>query len=205
MLFNSCVFIFAFLPVVLGVYVFLRRLPNINWAVGWLALASLFYYGWWKPIFLVMLLTSIVVNYGFDTLLLRGGLSTSWKRAVLALGLTFNLCLLGYFKYVGFFASNVNSVFGAGWPVPEILLPIGISFITFQKIAFLVDSYHGEVRGFTPINYVLFVTFFPQLIAGPIIHHSEIMPQLATSTRRNLYDDLSLGLSIFIVGLSRRS
>lgn len=204
MLFNSYIFIFAFLPIVLSVYIVLRRLPNLNWAIGWLALSSLFYYGWWKPIFLLMLLASIVINFGFGTLLLRGSLSKGWKPAVLTLGLAFNLCLLGYFKYAGFFVSNVNSVFGSGWPVPEILLPIGISFITFQKIAFLVDAYRGKVHGFTPINYVLFVTFFPQLIAGPIVHHSEIMPQLANSTRRNLYDDLSIGLSIFIVGLFKK-
>ena len=93
-------------------------------------------------------------------------------------GIIFNLCLLGYFKYAGFFVANVDNVFGAQWVVPSIILPIGISFITFQKIAFLVDAYRGLVRNFTLLNYTFFVTFFPQLIAGPITHHSEIMPQI---------------------------
>jgi alginate O-acetyltransferase complex protein AlgI len=204
MLFNSYVFIFIFLPVVLGGYIALRRLPNVNWAIGWLALASLFFYAWWKPIFLLILLLSIAVNFAFGTLLLRARLSPGQAWVVLIAGITFNLCLLGYFKYAGFFVSNVNSIFGSGWAVPQILLPIGISFITFQKIAFLVDAYRGQVHNFTPINYVLFVTFFPQLIAGPIVHHAELMPQLARFTQRELYNDLSLGLSIFIVGLFKK-
>ena len=119
-------------------------------------------------------------------------------------GIIFNLCLLGYFKYAGFFVANVDNVFGAQWVVPSIILPIGISFITFQKIAFLVDAHRGLVRNFTLLNYAFFVTFFPQLIAGPITHHSEIMPQIGPAQRRDLTADLAVGISIFVVGLFKK-
>jgi D-alanyl-lipoteichoic acid acyltransferase DltB (MBOAT superfamily) len=131
-------------------------------------------------------------------------LSRGQSRAVLTIGIIFNLCLLGFFKYAGFFVANVDLVFGLHWAVPTIILPIGISFITFQKIAFLVDAHRGLVRNFTLLNYAFFVTFFPQLIAGPITHHSEIMPQIGPSQRRDLAADIAVGLSIFVVGLFKK-
>ncbi len=204
MLFNSYIFIFAFLPSVLALYYLLRRLPNPAWAIGLLIVASLFYYAWWRPVYVLLLLFSISVNYGLGRVLIDGALSRPLARAVLIAGLAFNLCILGFFKYAGFVVSNVDAILGAPWPIPNILLPIGISFITFQKIAFLVDAYNGQVRNFTLLNYALFVTFFPQLIAGPITHHSEIMPQLASAQRRGVADDLAVGLSIFIVGLFKK-
>jgi alginate O-acetyltransferase complex protein AlgI len=204
MLFNSYAFIFAFLPVVLALYFLLRRLPNPVWAIGWLVLASLVYYAWWRPEYILLLLFSVSVNYGLGRLLIDCELSRSLSRVILTMGLAFNLCLLGFFKYAGFLVANVDATFGAAWPIPNILLPIGISFITFQKIAFLVDAYNGQVRNFTLLNYALFVTFFPQLIAGPITHHSEIMPQLGPAQRRDFADDLAVGLSIFIVGLFKK-
>jgi alginate O-acetyltransferase complex protein AlgI len=204
MLFNSYVFLFAFLPVVLLVYLGARRARNALWPVGWLVLASLFYYGWWQPRFLLLLLFSIFVNLGFGWLLLNGRLDRARSKLVLALGVIFNLVLLCYFKYAGFLVTNLNEIFAAGWSVPDIVLPIGISFITFQKIAFLVDAHRGEVKNFSLLNYALFVTFFPQLIAGPIVHHAEIMPQLADHHRRNFADDFAVGVSIFIVGLFKK-
>ena len=204
MLFNSYVFIFCFLPIVLAGYLLLRRASRPLWPIAWLVVASLFYYSWWRPEYLLLLMFSVGVNFGFGKLIIDGGLSHPRSRAVLAAGIMFNLCLLGYFKYAGFFVANVDDVFGAQWVVPNIILPIGISFITFQKIAFLVDAYRGLVRNFTLLNYAFFVTFFPQLIAGPITHHSEIMPQIGLSQRRDLAADIAIGISIFVVGLFKK-
>ncbi|MBI4294369.1 MAG: MBOAT family protein [Betaproteobacteria bacterium] len=203
MLFNSYVFIFVFLPAVLAVYALVRRHPP--WTIAWLVLASLFYYAWWKPQFLILLLVSISVNALFGKALCSGGLSRPVSRAVLTAGIVFNLGLLGYFKYAGFFVENLNTWFGAGLIVPQIILPIGISFITFQKIAFLVDAHKGAVRNFSLQNYALFVTFFPQLIAGPIVHHAEMIPQFVNRRADDpLASDLAVGLSIFIVGLFKK-
>ena len=204
MLFNSYIFIFAFLPVVLAGYAVLRRLENINWAVAWLTLASLFFYGWWKWQFLLLILTSIAVNLALARLLMRPDRPRATRKAVLVAGIVFNLGVLGFFKYADFFIANLNLVAGSQWALLHILLPIGISFITFQKIAFLVDAYRGEVRGFTALNFSFFVTFFPQLIAGPIVHHSEVMPQLKDAARRDFADDFAVGASIFIVGLFKK-
>jgi alginate O-acetyltransferase complex protein AlgI len=203
-LFNSYVFIFCFLPIVSAGYLLLRRTSKPLWPIAWLVLASLVYYSWWRPEYLLLLMLSVGVNFGFGKLIIDGGLSRPQSRAVLTIGIIFNLCLLGYFKYAGFFVANVDNIFGAQWVVPNIILPIGISFITFQKIAFLVDAYRGLVRNFTLLNYAFFVTFFPQLIAGPITHHSEIMPQIGPSQRRDLAADLAVGISIFVVGLFKK-
>ena len=205
MLFNSYIFIFAFLPIALVGYGLVRNCPNRLWAIAWLVLASLFYYGWWKPEFLALLGSSIVVNAVLGNALCSGRLSRTTTRVILVTGLTFNLALLGYFKYAGFFVENLNTWFGAGWSVPKILLPIGISFITFQKIAFLVDAYRGLIPTFSLPNYTLFVTFFPQLIAGPIIHHAEVMPQFEKPPEKDGFrHDLAVGVSIFIMGLFKK-
>ena len=161
MLFNSYVFIFCFLPIVLAGYLLLQRTAQPLWPIAWLVLASLVYYSWWRPVYLLLLLFSVAVNYGFGKLIIDGGLSRPRSRAVLTVGIVFNLCLLGYFKYAGFFVANVDDIFGAQWAVPSIILPIGISFITFQKIAFLVDAHRGLVRNFTLLNYAFFVTSSP--------------------------------------------
>jgi alginate O-acetyltransferase complex protein AlgI len=204
MLFNSYIFIFAFLPVVLAVFLLIRSRMEIYWAVGWLALVSLFFFGWWRPDYLIILLGSIAINYGFGRALLSGRLSSRRSSLVLTAGVLFNLVLLGYYKYAGFFALNVNDIFGAGWTVPSILLPIGISFFTFQQIAFLVDARRGAVANFSALDYLFFVSFFPQLIAGPIVHHAEIMPQVQKISQRDVYADLAIGISIFIVGLFKK-
>jgi D-alanyl-lipoteichoic acid acyltransferase DltB (MBOAT superfamily) len=203
-LFNSYVFIFAFLPIVLAGYALLRGAAKPLWPIAWLVLASLVYYAWWRAEFLLLLLFSVGVNFGFGKLMIEGGLSRPRSRIVLTTGIIFNLCLLGYFKYAGFLVANVDHLLGMHWAIPSIVLPIGISFITFQKIAFLVDAHRGLVRNFTLLNYTFFVTFFPQLIAGPITHHSEIMPQIGPSRRRNLAADLAVGFSIFVVGLFKK-
>lgn len=205
MLFNSYVFLFAFLPVVMAVYCLVRRFPSHAWTVAWLVLASLVYYAWWKPQFLLLLLASISVNAVLGKILCSGRFLGARGRAVLVAGLVFNLGLLAYFKYAAFFVENVNALSGAGFVVPQIVLPIGISFITFQKIAFLVDAYRGRVRDFSLPNFVLFVTFFPQLIAGPIVHHAEVIPQFAKGpSAGNLLADVSVGWSLFCMGLFKK-
>jgi D-alanyl-lipoteichoic acid acyltransferase DltB (MBOAT superfamily) len=205
MLFNSYVFIFAFLPIILAGYAWVRRHPDRRWTIAWLVLASLFYYAWWKPEFLLLLLGSVSVNAVFGKVLCDGRLSQPASRAVLVAGIVFNLGLLGYFKYAMFFTQNLNDLFGAGLTVPKIVLPIGISFITFQKIAFLVDAHRGVVRHFSLRNYALFVTFFPQLIAGPIVHHAEMMPQFDKKPAEHEFaSDLAVGISIFCVGLFKK-
>ncbi len=203
MLFNSYIFIFTFLPIVLLGFLFLRRQASL-WPLCWIVLASLFYYGWWKPQFLLLLLASISINLIFGKMIISGGLSRPASKMVLTMGVIFNLSVLAYFKYAGFFLANLNQLFAVGLPPLSIVLPIGISFITFQKIAFLVDAYRGEVRDFTIPNYIFFVTFFPQLIAGPIVHHAEIMPQLAHAAKRDFKADFAVGSSIFIVGLFKK-
>jgi alginate O-acetyltransferase complex protein AlgI len=142
-LFNSYIFIFCFLPLVLAGYMLLRGASTPIWPITWLVFASLVYYAWWRPEFVLLLLFSVGVNFGLGKLIIDGGLSRSRSRTVLTAGIIFNLCLLGFFKYAGFLVANADQLFGVGWTIPNIILPIGISFITFQKIAFLVDAYRS--------------------------------------------------------------
>lgn len=204
MLFNSYIFIFAFLPIVVVVYYVARRHVGYEWACAWIVLASLFYYSWWKPAFLLLLGASIAVNFAFAKMLLMARWSSTERRLLLAIGVGFNLCLLGYYKYAGFLVQNLDWLFGQNFGIPQILLPIGVSFITFQKIAFLIDAYRGEVERISLHNYMFFVTFFPQLIAGPIVHHREIIPQLENPPPRDRAEDLGVGFSMFCVGLFKK-
>ena len=180
MLFNSYLFIFIFLPLVLVTYLQLENYRKYYWAIYWLIFASFVYYGWWKPQFLLLLFGSILANSIFGKILCSGDrVAEAHRSAVLTIGIVFNLGVLAFFKYADFLVSNVDYVFGLEFALPNILLPIGVSFITFQKIAFLVDAYRGQVKQFSVRNFSLFVTFFPQLIAGPIVHHAEVIPQFS--------------------------
>ena len=181
MLFNSYVFIFAFLPVVFfGFYAIGRYSHNL--ALLWLALASLFFYGWWDVRFVGLLLGSIVFNYGFGYLIgQRLSKSTGSPKLLLVSAIVANMILLGYFKYANFFVENLNHLTGTTLFIGEVFLPLGISFFTFTQIAFLVDTYQGKVKEYSFIHYTLFVTYFPHLIAGPVLHHKEMMPQFARS------------------------
>ena len=140
---------------------------------------SLFFYGWWNPAYVGLLLTSIIFNYSVGLALTK---TTSKRRqgqrtGLLSFGIAVDLVLLGYYKYTHFVVSNVNSWLGLGWYFESVILPLGISFFTFTQIAFLVDAYRGEVRETNFVHYGLFVTYFPHLIAGPVLHHKEMMPQ----------------------------
>lgn len=205
MLFNSYPFIFVFLPAVLCGYFLIGR-RSFAMAAFWVGLASLAFYAWWNPRYVILLLVSIAVNFLIGRGMPRGCESTvlGQGRALLVLGLVFNLALLAFFKYANFFVENVNAL-GAGLTPPNIILPLGISFFTFTQIAFLVDSYRGIAREYSPIHYLLFVTYFPHLIAGPVLHHKEMMPQFADpeSYRWN-WESVAVGLTIFSIGLAKK-
>src|SRR3984893_360909 len=175
MLFNSYPFIFLFPPITLLGYFALGRSSHLA-PVIWLALASLAFYSFSNWQFVALLLGSIAFNYFVGLLLITRKLRRRLRFAVLTLGVAGDLLVLGIFKYAGFLAANLNALFSAGFSV-KVLLPVGISFYTFTQIAFLVDAYRGKVAGYALPPYALFVTYFPHLIAGPILHHRDMIPQ----------------------------
>ncbi|WP_345979937.1 MBOAT family protein [Sulfurimonas sp. HSL3-2] len=206
MLFNSYEFIFAFLPLTFFIYFFLLNKRLLTGAKGFLVFASLFFYSWWNIAYLPLILVSMLFNY-----VLGNSLNSNFKkikvhkRSLLIFGIFANLALLGYFKYADFFISNVNNLLITNIQLLHLALPLGISFFTFQQIAYLVDSYRQETEEYDFLNYGLFVTFFPQLIAGPIVHHKEMMPQF--SSKWNLaknYKNIALGIFIFSIGLFKK-
>ncbi|MFQ5643316.1 MAG: MBOAT family O-acyltransferase [Thiogranum sp.] len=203
MLFNSYIFIFLFLPVVLAGFYLIGARGHHRVAISWLVGASLFFYGWWNPVYLGLILGSILFNYATGVAL--GSNHSGKRKGILTFGVAVNLGLLGYFKYANFFVDNINGLFGSAFHLETIILPLAISFYTFQQIAYLVDAYRGETREYSFLHYCLFVTFFPQLIAGPIVHHKEMLPQFARDIvyRLNL-EHLAIGLTIFIIGLFKK-
>lgn len=205
MLFNSFEFIFVFLPVVFLGYVLLCQSRSTAFPLLWLVAASLFFYGFWNPSYLVLLVASLTINFFIGSALTRGPARSHRTKWLLILGIALNLGAIGYYKYANFFADSANSVFGTGFQLPEIVLPLAISFFTFQQITYLIDSWRGQTQEYSFLRYCLFVTFFPQLIAGPIVHHSEMMPQF--DARRGLKfqtSDLSIGFTIFAFGLFKK-
>ncbi len=200
MLFNSPVFLLAFLPIVLAGFFLIGAFRKQEWAILWLVGASLFFYGWWRPEFAVLMLASILFNY-----LMGLRLGSRPGAGALAFGIAMNLALLGWFKYSGFLATVVNDLANVDLPVPHVLLPLGISFYTFQQIAYLVDANAGDAHERSFSRYALFVTFFPQLIAGPIVHHREMLSQFhRPETYRPRLDNLVLGLAAFSIGLFKK-
>lgn len=205
MLFNSLEFLFIFLPVTFFVYFYLNKKKLIMLATGWLVLASLAFYSYWNINYLPLILISMVFNYcvGY-TLSHRTNLRLN-RRGVLFFGLAGNLALLCYFKYFDFLINNINLVLHTGFDTLKIALPLGISFFTFTQIAYLVDAYKREVKEYDFLNYSLFVTFFPHLIAGPILHHSEMMPQFKNLRKRVInHKNISLGLFLLAIGLFKK-
>ena len=204
MVFSSYVFILAFLPVVLSVYYALSRLENGLWQRLFLIAASLFFYGYYNVRYLILIVASIAVNYivalGIQRRRERGG------RLLLAAGIIFNIALIGYFKYYDFFIENINMLTGSRFALRHLLLPLGISFFTFQQLSFLISVYHGEEKVERLRDYCLFVTFFPQLVAGPIVLYSEMIPQFRDEKRRYFdADRFAGGLYLFSVGLFKKA
>ncbi|MEW8970501.1 MAG: MBOAT family O-acyltransferase [Mesobacillus sp.] len=204
MLFNSYTFIFFFLPIVfIGYFALLRIKPVIGKA--FLVLSSFFFYGYWNESYLFLIIGSILVNFFFGKILSRENISHLIRKLVVSVGIAINIALLGYYKYSDFFIENFNSLFNLDQNLLNLALPLAISFFTFQQIAFLVDSYRLETKDYNILDYSLFVTFFPQLIAGPIVHHSEIMPQFNDKNNWKLnYANISRGLYIFGIGLFKK-
>jgi alginate O-acetyltransferase complex protein AlgI len=204
MLFNSYHFIFVFLPVALLGYFAANRLGPQAPAI-WLALASLVFYSFSNWPFVALLLTSIAFNYLIGWLLIRRRLRAGPRFAVLTVGVSGDLLTLGIFKYAGFLVANFNAMFSTSVAV-NILLPVGISFYTFTQIAFLVDAYRGKVAHYALPHYALFVTYFPHLIAGPILHHRDMIPQFESSGSKWPNPHLILcGLIIFGIGLFKKT
>ncbi|MFC3609261.1 MBOAT family O-acyltransferase [Stutzerimonas tarimensis] len=200
MLFNSLTFILGFLPVVLAGFYFLTSNGRPRFAAIWLTLASLVFYGWWNPLYVPLLVGSVTLNF-----LLGGYLIRHPSRLALTLGVAANLGLLGYYKYTGFLLGSLDQAFALNWQVEDILLPLAISFFTFQQIAYLVDARDGEVQEHDFVHYCLFITFFPQLIAGPITHHGEMLAQFRERTTfRPRLGALSIGATIFVLGLFKK-
>lgn len=218
MLFNSYEFIFIFLPLTFVVYFGLNKYRLTIAGKAWLVFASLFFYSWWNVNYLPLIVGSMLFNYTLGNHLgskkqnlppVQPDKSATLKiissrKSLLIAGISSNLVLLSYFKYADFLVSNLNSL-GGNIDLPGIALPLAISFFTFQQIAYIVDRYRGESANDNIIDYALFVTFFPQLIAGPIVHHKEIMPQFAS--RWNWvarYRNITLGIFIFSMGLFKK-
>lgn len=207
MLFNSYAFLFFYFPFTFAAFFAIGRYSR-SLAALWLFAASLFFYGWWNPAYVSLLIGSILFNFAMGSAISRehhrGRLT--WAKGLLIAAIGGDLALLAYYKYANFFLINTNELLGTNWHLEEVLLPLGISFFTFTQIAFLVDAYRGEVKERNFIHYGLFVTYFPHLIAGPVLHHKEMMPQFAQAqTYRMHWDHVSVGLTIFVIGLFKKT
>lgn len=202
MLFSSLEFLFLFLPVIFAIYALLGRYTSAVYSKTWLVFSSLFFYGWWEWKYLILIIGSMVVNFTLSQFLIRG----ERLKLVLWAGLAFNFGLLGYFKYFDFFVGEIVLRFGGDFEPLGLVLPLAISFFTFQQVSYLVDCSKGKVNASSDfLSYSLFVTFFPQLIAGPIVHHSEMMPQFASRERNRLTQrNIFLGLTLFSIGLFKK-
>ena len=219
MLFNSPYYIFAFLPISVFIYFVLNQFKQSIAAKIWIVAASLFFYGYWNTNYLILIIISMLFNFSMgkwlhktrstSPFLQRGiegvGKKNRSRKAILIIGILFNIGLLAYYKYSDFIIANINALFTADLPMLNLLLPLAISFFTFQQVAYLVDCYKSDTQEYNLLNYCLFVTFFPQLIAGPIVHHKEMMPQFydINNSRFNS-NNLAKGLFIFCIGLFKK-
>lgn len=204
MLFNSYIFIFLFLPLVLTGWYLLNCKEKYKMAQTFLVGMSLWFYAYFNLYYLAVILLSCAVNYGIS-LLIRKRNTMVFRKLMMAMGCIINLGVLGYFKYYDFFVENVNAVFQTDFNVKNILLPLGISFFTFQQLSFVIDRCKGDSEHYELWDYLCFVTFFPQLIAGPIVLHTELVPQFQDKSKRKFdITDFSYGLAWFVFGLAKK-
>ncbi len=208
MLFNSQIFVFLFLPVVWCVYFGLHKVGAHKAAKAALLIASIVFYGYYNMAYVPLLVGSIIFNYGIFMLL--GQLSQKplpgVRKAVMALGVAANLMVLFYYKYFNFFVDNINRVLKTDFGLENIILPLGISFFTFQQVSFLVDRYRGETDEYSLLDYSVFVAFFPQLVAGPIVLHKELIPQFSQKERfKPNWENIMVGLRYFVLGLFKKT
>lgn len=213
MLFNSYIFVLLFLPLCLVGWFSLNRLPSRKPALLFLLGMSLWFYGYFNPKYIPIILCSIGGNYLLSRLMQKAAASENVqqrtapprKTILLALGLLANIGVLFYYKYMNFFLTEAGSILGETFTLHTIVLPLGISFFTFQQISFLVDNWRGETEEYSLLEYACFVAYFPQLIAGPIVTHDELIPQLrAPENRRLNWDNLARGLYLFSLGLGKK-
>ena len=209
MLFTTTAFIFYFLPLVWAGFFAIGRVSHRGAAL-WLLMASVFFYGFWMPEYTLLLLASILGNYWLGV---RIGTavdadSIGHKQVAkrwLVVAVTANLALLSYYKYANFFLDNLGVAMGVQWDIGRVILPIGISFFTFTQIAYLVDTFKKGIRERNLVHYGLFVTYFPHLIAGPVLHHAQMMPQFKLADTYHLNTgNLTAGLAIFALGLFKK-
>ena len=204
MLFNSYIFILFFFPVCLLGYFGLNRLGIFTLAQAFLFGMSLWFYGYFNPGYLPIILGSIVLNYAV-TWVMGKTENRKLKKAELTAALLLNIGILFYFKYLDFFTENINALLGTDFAMRNILLPLGISFFTFQQVSYVVDAYRGEVQQYNFLQYASFVVYFPQLSAGPIVTHDELIPQFNDPQKKHLqWDNFAAGLYIFVLGLAKK-
>lgn len=203
MVFSSFQFVLVFFPVVVVVFLLLQARNHIRASSLWLIAASFFFYGWWNYRYLLLPFGSVVFNFLLGRKLLA---TKTGSRGLLIFGLVANLSILGWYKYAGFFADNFAAFTGLALHVPQIALPLAISFCTFQQISFLVDCHRQQVRHFDFRRYLLYIVFFPHLIAGPVVRHDELLPQLEKPRDINTrWHDLSWGIHLFTLGLFKKT
>lgn len=204
MLFNSYIFILFFLPVTLMLYYGLNALGKENIAKMALIGMSLWFYAYFHVSYLLLISTSILFNYACSKILIKTK-NNLIEKIFLTSGILVNIGIIVYFKYFDFFVENINLLFGSNFSLLHILMPLGISFFTFQQISYLVDSYRRETENYNFVDYALFVTFFPQLVAGPIVLHQEMIPQFNDKARKKISQDkLARGISLFAIGLFKK-
>jgi D-alanyl-lipoteichoic acid acyltransferase DltB (MBOAT superfamily) len=206
LLFNSFEFVFGFLPAMWLIYFAAARLGGAKLAIWTLSLGSMAFYAWWNPLYLLLIVGEIVLCFQLGRALTSQRLSLAPRRWLLVLGIAIILAVLGYFKYTDFLLETLNETVGTRFAMLEIVLPLGISFHSFQQIAYLADAYAGRAPRYEFSRYSLFVTFFPQLIAGPIVHHHEVIPQLGRSGSLSPQPiNVATGLAVFAVGLFKKT
>jgi len=203
MLFNSYEFLILFLPITFFIFFYLSRVSFIRLRQFFLLASSLFFYGWWKPIYLPILVFSILINFYIGKNILIANKKYQ-KKLFLIVGLSLDIIVLLYFKYTNFFIGNFNFILGTNLDLLKISLPLAISFFTFQQIAYLTDCYQEKTKEYNLLNYAVFVSFFPQLIAGPIVHHKEMMPQFSKLNNKIDANNIVLGIFIFGIGIFKK-
>ncbi len=206
MLFNSFIFILCFMPLCMAGYFALNRIEKYKLAECFLLAMSLWFYGYFNPWYVLVIVASVLINYAFYRFIIKYADAMPGKsKGFTVAAVIVNILIIGYFKYMDFFIENVNSVFKSNLPLLNIALPLGISFFTFQQISFVVDAYRKEIPDYGFIEYACFVTFFPQLIAGPIVTHDELVPQFMDVSKKHFnWDNFSRGFYIFVMGLAKK-
>ena len=208
MLFNSYEFLFLFFPIALLGYFVLGKRADSNAANLWLVIAGLFFYSYWNVRYLPLLLASIAFNYVCSGVILRyrkRADKRAVRKAAFIFGLCMNAALLGFYKYTDFLLENVNLLLGGAFTPLHIILPLGISFFTITQMVYLVDCYEGVAKDHNLVNYALFVSFFPHLLAGPILYHKPMMKQFSDpQTKAVQWENIARGVSLFVIGLAKK-